>query len=334
MIVAGGFSETDELGKEREERIATLIQSHGARLFGPNCIGLHDASANFHPGRILYPNGPIGLVSQSGIIAHDLSRYCAQYDTGFSRVINLGNQADVDLNDGITSFIGHEPTRALIVYCEDLIDGRQFVRSAADVIGSGIPVILLTIGESTAASNSAKSHTGALVSDIAVVDAACSAAGIHRVHTIDEAFYLAHSFSVICHQPQGQRVGILSDGGGLATLAAETLSRAGLHIPEFSDQLKAKITSVSGQRTTTSNPVDLAGEADQDISIYAAVADTLLRSGKIDCLFFSGCLGYYANHIEAFAEQERQVARDMVQSAQSAGCPAFIHSLYPVSDTC
>ncbi|MEM7291935.1 MAG: acetate--CoA ligase family protein [Pseudomonadota bacterium] len=334
LITAGGFSETDKEGAAREQRIVEKLRAQGARMFGPNCIGLHDAAADFHAGRILYPNGSIGMVSQSGVITHDLSRYCAEHNSGFSRVINLGNQADVNLCDSIASFVGHEPTKALVVYSEDLIDGREFAAASADVVASGIPVILLTVGASEAAVDSARSHTGALVSDLAVVDSACVRAGVHRVDTVEEAFSLAQAFVVTAHLPRGDRVGILSDGGGPATLATELIANAGLSLPEFSPALRNRITQVSGARTATRNPVDLAGEADQDIAVYQKVANEMLSSGEIDALFFTGCLGYYANHVEAYAPIEREVANQIVTTAAQTAAPVIVHSLYPVSETC
>ena len=333
MIVAGGFAETDKKGEALQARIVSKIKAKGARLFGPNCIGLHDADACFHVGRILYPVGNIGLVSQSGVIAHDLSRYCVDHGLGFSRVINLGNQADVGLVESVYSFVGHSSTKALILYAEDLVEGRDFIQAAQAVVQSGIPVILLTIGESQAAIRSAASHTGALVSNIRVVDAACRLAGIHRVSTTDAAFNMAVCHDMFQIKPSGQRVGILSDGGGLATLAAETLGKTGFEVPNFSPKLQQRLRLVSGSRTITQNPVDLAGEADQNLKIYSDVCREILNSGEVDTVFFSGCLGYYDTKVESFAQVEHQVARDMAEASQNSKCALVVHTLYPISKT-
>ena len=333
LIAAGGFGETDAAGAELESRILSRIHDAGARLFGPNCIGLHDAASAFHAGRILYPCGPIGVVSQSGVVVHDLSRYCAADDTGFSRVINLGNQGDVNLCESVASFAGHAETKALIVYCEDLLDGREFMRSAAAVIDSGIPLILLTVGASEVAAASARSHTGALVSDMAVVDAACAMVGAQRVTTIQQAYHLAYAHATCARKPRGARIGLLSDGGGLATVSAEILSLQGLDLPRLSDPLRERLRAVSGARTITGNPVDLAGEADQDVSIYASTAHEILHSGEVDALFFSSCLGFYTYNADGMADSERETAHRLVKSVETSGIPAFMHTLYPASDT-
>lgn len=328
-IMTGGFGEVSLDGKATERRIAGAVKAKGGVLIGPNCVGYQDSAEKIYATRILYPEGPIGVVSQSGLVTHDLSRYALARKTGFSRALNLGNQADLELSEAVESFEKHRGTKALIVYCEDLRDGRAFLQAAARVRKSGIPIILLTVGASEAAARSALSHTGALVTPMDAMDAACKRAGILRVETAREAVDLADALCKLGTPAACRRIGIVTDGGGLGSLAAELLSLAGLEIPVLSAPLQHRLKEASGPRAGTSNPVDMAGEADYNLGAYAQVVANLLASEEVDAVLLSGYFGGYSAQDNDSARAETRAARDMVAVAKSTSKPLLVHSLYP-----
>ena len=328
-IMTGGFGEISSEGQEAEQRIAEAIRNHGGILLGPNCVGFQESSECIYATRILYPEGPIGIVSQSGLITHDLSRYALSQRTGFSRVLNLGNQADLELSEAVASFIDHEHTRALVVYCEDLGDGRAFLDTAARVRDSGIPVILLTVGASAAAARSALSHTGALVTPIDATDAGCENAGILRTETTQQAISLADAFTKLDVPEHCQKVGIVTDGGGLGSLSSELISLAGLEVPQLSMSLQKDLNAASGPRAGTSNPIDMAGEADYDIDAYARVVARLLDSEEVDAVLLSAYFGGYSGSDDDVGRAETEAAQYMVKAAQARKKPFVVHTLYP-----
>jgi len=329
-IMTGGFGESSAEGLAAQDRIVEAINSHGGVLLGPNCVGYQDSGSQLFATRILYPEGPIGVVSQSGLVTHDLSRYAKEFDTGFSRALNLGNQADFQLSDALESFIGHAPTRAVIVYCEDMRSGRAVLSNATRLRASGRPVILLTVGASQAAARSALSHTGALVTEMVVMDTACRDAGIIRVHSTKEAIAIADCIARLGFTSKGKRVGILTDGGGMGSLAAERLSLAGLDVVELSADLQRQLKDVIGPRAGTGNPIDMAGEADYDVLRYARAVETMLGSDELDAVVVSAFFGGYAygEQDTKTVQMEREAAMMMADACTRSGKPLIVHSVY------
>ena len=151
----------------------------------------------------------------------------AEYHLGYSRFVAIGNQADVDTPEVLRSFVGHAPTRAVVVYAEELRDGREFARAAHELVGSGTPVVLLAPGRSAASARVARTHTGSLTSDSVAVDAACRAAGVLRVDTQREALETLVAL-LGAPRPAGRRVAVVSDGGGTGAICADAARLAGL----------------------------------------------------------------------------------------------------------
>ncbi len=178
VAITAGLGELGGDGAERERAVVERVRAAGAVLVGPNCLGIFDAGSALRLVSNELPGGSIGLVSQSGNLALELGRLAADSGLGFSRFVSLGNQADVEVAELVGTLAAHRPTRLIALYCEDFRNGEAFVAAAAD---AGKPVLLLAGGSGRAGSLAARSHTGALASGDAAVDAACRAAGILRV---------------------------------------------------------------------------------------------------------------------------------------------------------
>jgi acyl-CoA synthetase (NDP forming) len=324
VAIAAGLGESSENGRARERAVVDRVREAGAVLLGPNCMGLYDGAAELDLATSDFEPGALGVVSQSGNLAIELSLLGKDAGLGISRFVSIGNQADLEASELVAALGEHEPTRLIAVYLEDFRDGRAFARAAAE---AGKPVVLLAGGQSAAGVRAAQSHTGALVSDSLAVDAACTAAGIVRVATVRElvdtaAVLLARS------QPRGPRLAIVSDGGGSGVVAADLASAAGLELPRLSDELSAQLAAVMPDTATTTNPVDFAGAGEQDLSSYERVPRLLLESGEVDALLLTGYLGGYSATSDELREPETEAARGLARAAAEAGRPAVVQTMY------
>jgi acyl-CoA synthetase (NDP forming) len=329
VVMSGGFSETGPEGAGIERGIVTLVKGADGLLLGPNCIGFQDSASGAYPTRVLYPEGRIGIVSQSGLVTHEMSQYARCLGLGYSRAINLGNQAVIELADAVACFEGHAQTDVLAIYCEGLRNGRRVLQAAERVRKSGIHVVLLTVGASEAAARSALSHTGAMVSGLDAVDAGCEAAGIFRAETAKETIALAACLASQGARVSEKRLGIVTDGGGLGSLSAEAASRAGLVVPELSPGLRNRLKSVSGPRIVSANPVDTAGEADMDMAMYARLVNVLLESDEVDGVLLTGHFGANARTDSDLGRAEVDAAVTMADTRDRTGQPFIVHSIYP-----
>ena len=324
VAIAAGLGETSEDGRRREQAVVERVRAAGAVLLGPNCMGLYDAAAELDLATSDFVPGGLGVVSQSGNLAIELSLLGKDAALGISRFVSIGNQADLEAAELVAALAEHEPTRLIAVYLEDFRDGRSFARAAAH---AGKPVVLLAGGQTAAGVRAARSHTGALVSDSVAVNAACSAAGILRVSTVRELVDVAQLL-LAPDPPQGRRLVIVSDGGGSAVVAADLTVTAGLELPQLSDSLAARLSAVMPNTATTTNPVDFAGAGEQDLESYERVPRLLLESGEVDALLLTGYLGGYSATSDELRAPETEAARGLARAAAETGRPAVVQTMY------
>jgi acetate---CoA ligase (ADP-forming) len=314
------------LERARERAVSDRVRAAGAMLLGPNCLGVFDRDAELDLAPwVDFPAGDIGLIAQSGNLSLELALLAERHGLGFSRFVSLGNQADLEAAELLECFADHDGTRLIALYVEDFRDGRALARAARDAIAAGKHIVLLAVGESEAGVRAARSHTGALVSDFAVVDVVCRAAGIVRVSTprelIDAAEALLHG-----RVPRGRRLVVVCDGGGHGVVAADVAERAGLRLPVLSERLAGDLEALLPTTAETQNPVDFSGGAEQDIESFARVGRLVVESGEADALLVTGYFGGY------HSAEERKVAAALAQVAAAADIPLVVHTLYPDSE--
>jgi acetate---CoA ligase (ADP-forming) len=324
VAITAGLGESSEDGRRRELAVVERVRTAGAVLLGPNCMGLYDGGAELDLATSDFVPGEVGIVSQSGNLAIEISLLMKDAGLGISRFVSIGNQADLEAAELVEALGAHEPTRLIALYLEDFRDGRAFARAAAE---AGKPVVLLAGGVSTAGVRAARSHTGALVSESVAVDAACRAAGIVRVSTPRELVDLAQLL-LAPDPPRGRRVVIVSDGGGSAVIAADLAAAAGLELPRLSASLSARLAELMPSTATTSNPVDFAGAGEQDLRSYARVPRLLLESGEVDALLLTGYLGGYSATADELRMPETEAAQGLARAAAEAGRPAVVQTMY------
>src|SRR3954470_25006403 len=325
--ITAGLGEGGGEALARERALVERVRSAGAMLLGPHCLGVFDASSDLGLASNEFPPGPIGLISQSGNLALELGLLARPYGLGFSRFASIGNQADLGLAEMVASYAAHEPTRLIAVYAEDFRDGRAFVDAAA---AADKPVVLLTVGRSDASVRAAASHTGALVSDLAVVEAACRAAGANLVSTPGEMIDMAQA--LLGGRPMaGPRIAVLGDGGGHGAIACDTAAALGLELPVLSGETADRLAAMLPPTASTRNPVDIAGGGEQDFFSYSRVARGILESEEVDGLLMTGFFGGYSTYSDEFNERETDVAREIVRAVADTGRPVVAQSMYPAT---
>ena len=321
VIISAGPGEGDAALAER-------VRAAGAVLLGPNCLGVLDAGRRLELVPNPLPAGAIGLISQSGNLALELGLLAAPEGLGFSRFASLGNQADLDATDLVTEFAAHDATELIAVYVEDFRDGRAFARAAAAAVRAGKPVVALAIDRAGAGARAVQSHTGALASDAAAIDAAFAAAGVQRVRTPRE---LVDAAQALLRGPaaRGRRVAVLGDGGGHGSIAAAVAAQAGLEVPELSEAVAEPLRAALPAAAGVSNPIDLAGGAEQDVHAFDRIALQLLSCGEVDGLFITGYFGGYAEYSPETAAEELRTAELIGGAARRTGRPIVTHTMYP-----
>ncbi|MGH3116096.1 MAG: acetate--CoA ligase family protein [Gaiellales bacterium] len=323
--ITAGLGETDAEGRAREDAAVARVRAAGAVLLGPNCLGVIDAGTGLELSTNEMPAGTVGLVSQSGNVAIELALLAQEAGIGFSRFASVGNQADLNVADLSRDFTAHEPTTLIALYCEDFKDGRAFATAAQAAVEAGKAVVLLTVGASEAGARAARSHTGALVSELAAVEAASRAAGIHLVGTPKELIDLAQAL-VAGRLPGGRRVAVVSDGGGHSALAADLAVAHKLELPSPSRELANELGRVLPSPAAPANPVDLVD--DQDLASFARVTRLLLGCGEVDAVLLTGYFGGYREYSPELAEREVEVAHELAAAAGESERPLIVHTMY------
>ncbi|WP_427017042.1 acetate--CoA ligase family protein [Pseudarthrobacter sp. P1] len=324
--ISAGLGEAGAAGLALQERITAKVRAAGARLLGPNCLGVLDHSSGLRLASNEFPVGTIGVISQSGNLALELATLLVDHGLGVSRFASLGNQADLEAADLIDAYVDHEGTAAIAVYCEDFRDGRRFARAAQRAAEAGKPVVLLTVGATDASVRNAKSHTGAMVSSGVVVEAACRAAGIEQVSSPAQMAHLLQAL-VRSTVPRGSRTAVFADGGGQASVASDSAAAQGLDVVEFGPMLQAAVAAELPPTAAVSNPVDVAGGGEQDIMCFPRVLAHLSASADVDATLMSGYFGGYGSYGPELAEREVAAAREMAATTAASGGTVIVQTM-------
>jgi acetyltransferase len=261
---------------------AEAARTQGLRLLGPNCLGLLVPAANLNASfaATMALRGDLALLSQSGAIATALVDWAAQRGVGFSAAVSLGDQIDVDFGDLLDFFALHGGTRAILLYIESIKNPRKFL-SAARAAARIKPVLVIKSGRFAQGAKAAQTHTGALAGVDAVYDAAFRRAGLLRVFDLEELFAAVETLGRL--RPfSGNRVAILTNGGGIGVLTVDELTQAGGRLADLSAQTVQRLDAVLPPIWSRANPVDIAGDADS--ARYAAVLKELLADPANDAI--------------------------------------------------
>ncbi|MGN6115904.1 MAG: bifunctional acetate--CoA ligase family protein/GNAT family N-acetyltransferase [Nitrobacter sp.] len=279
VIVSAGLGHGKGSMAEAAEHAA---KKYGMRLIGPNCLGmmLPDANLNASFSAHMPSAGNLALISQSGAIAAGMVDWAAQRAVGFSGIVSIGDQLDVDIADLLDYFALDGKTQAILLYIEAVKDARKFM-SAARAAARIKPVVVVKSGRMAQGAKAAATHTGALAGSDAVYDAAFQRAGMLRVSDLRELFDCAETLGRL-KSPPGKRLAILTNGGGIGVLAVDRLAELSGVPAEMTPDLRAKLDAVLPPTWSGSNPVDIVGDADP--ARYAAALEILLGDPGSDAV--------------------------------------------------
>ncbi|MGC9521746.1 MAG: acetate--CoA ligase family protein, partial [Anaerolineae bacterium] len=311
IVITGGFREAGPEGVALERQLATIAQAYEMRLIGPNCVGVMDAHYPLDTTFIaaMPRAGHIGFVSHSGAICGGTVDWAREVGVGYSRIISLGNELDVDIADGIRMLQNDPNTRVINIYAEGLPDGRRFVETASEVYRQK-PIVALKAGLTTAGIRAVASHTGALAGDEQAYRAACHRAGALVVNSLQEQNDLAIALASQ-PLPEGNRVAILTNAGGPAALAADELDHYGLVMANLNEATREKLLRVTPRGAQLGNPVDMLGGP--EAGMYQAAGEIILSDPNVDMLM--------AIFVPQAITPVDDVARNVIAAAASAAKP-------------
>lgn len=259
VIISAGFAEADADGAKLEAELVATAREAGIHFVGPNCNGHADMYSRVislgFASRI--PAGPMALLSQSGTLGASIIQIAASRGIGLSKVVSTGNEADLHLEDYLAYLAQDDHTRVIAAYIEGLREARRFYELTREITKKK-PVVVMKSGTTGASARAARSHTGALAGSDAVYTAAFKQAGIIRAEDEEE---LCDVVLALCHLPlpRGNRVAILTMGGGFGVVTAEVCEKEGLEIASLEPQTLKRMSAILPSRWSPGNPVDLVG---------------------------------------------------------------------------
>jgi len=283
IVASGGFREVGAQGARLEAACLDVARRYGMRLMGPNCIGLMDThlplDTTFLPPPAP-PTGEIAFISHSGAICAAIVDWSRGQGFGFSRLVSLGNQADVTETDVLAPVAADDHTRVLALYLEGVSDGRRFMQMAQQVTRQKA-VLALKVGRTGGGKKAAASHTGALAGEEVAYDAAFRRAGIQRAQTAQEMFDWARALAW-CPLPSGNNVAVLTNAGGPGVMAADAVEANGLVLTSLAESTEERLCEILSAAASVNNPVDMLATASPQQ--YASSLRLLLNDGNVDAV--------------------------------------------------
>jgi acetyl coenzyme A synthetase (ADP forming)-like protein len=302
-VVSAGFAEIGAEGRERQERLLALVRAHGARLIGPNCLGIASTAVHMNAtfaGR-RFPPGRAAFSSQSGALGIALLEQAEARGVGVSSFVSIGNKADVSSNDLLEYWEDDPDTDLVLLYLESFGNPAKFARIASRVARSK-PVLAMRSGTSRAGAKAAGSHTAALAGSDAAVEALFRQAGVLRASTLEE---LIDAAVLLQTQPlpQGNRVAVVTNAGGLGILCADAAEAAGLALPDLAPETRAALGAILPTEASSANPVDLLGSATGET--YERALPLVLADPGVDAVIALFVLTVVSSTAEVAAALER-----------------------------
>jgi acetyltransferase len=261
VIISAGFSEMGKEGKALEQSILKFAQQYKLRLIGPNCLGIMrphlQLNATFDSNFVL--PGNIALISQSGAICAAILDWAAGKQVGFSATVSLGNAADLDFDELLDFFVQDAKTESILLYIEGIHHPQKFMASLRMATNKK-PIIVIKGGRYDQGMRAAHSHTGALVGGDDVFDAALRQNGAIRVMTIKQLFSATAILSCN-YRTKGNRLIIITNGGGAGVMAADRASELHIDLPKLSEETLHELNNILPKEWSHQNPVDILGDA-------------------------------------------------------------------------
>lgn len=284
VIISSGFKETGEAGARLESEIIAIAKKYGLALLGPNCLGFLQPALGLNASfsRVLPQPGSIAFFSQSGALATALLDL-SQEILGFASFVSTGNKAVLD-EKSFLDFFAHQKDAAFIgFYTEGISGSTEFIRLGRELLESVPPklAIALKSGQTPAGTRASSSHTGALAGSAQAYGALFRQARITQAHSLEELFNFLQVFSQN-PLPQGKRLAILTNAGGLGVLATDAASLSGLELANLSEKTLKTLAEFLPPAASVKNPIDILGDADGER--YARSLEAVADDKNVDML--------------------------------------------------
>jgi acetyl coenzyme A synthetase (ADP forming)-like protein len=279
-IISGGFREVGPEGIALEERCLAIAKQYGMRLVGPNCVGTMDLHSGLNTTFIygIPDQGHIGFLSQSGAICGGIVDIVRSKQIGFSNFVSLGNMADVTETDMIEYLSTDPNTRVITLYIEGIQNGKRFLE-VAQKVSLEKPILILKAGKTQAGARAVSSHTGSIAGSHSAYQAAFNQSGVIEVDTVADLFDIALAFVM---QPiaQGNRTAIVTNSGGPAALASDSINANGLQLANLKEDTRQLLRGKLNPSAQVNNPVDMLGGAEP--SDYKMALDLIVNDPQVD----------------------------------------------------
>lgn len=284
ILITAGFKETGKAGEEVETRIVQKIKKAGARMVGPNCMGvintLDEIKLNATFVAEKPETGATGFLSQSGGLGAAVLNSLRESDIKFAHFVSAGNKGDLNENDILRFWQEDDKIKTITFYLESFVNGEEFVLpfTKGEITK---PAIVLKAGKSQIGMKAASSHTGALSSKDKVVDALLNQFGIVRAETLNELFNTAKGFENF-PIPKGNKIAVVTNAGGPAILCVDSLEKQNLTLSCFSDETKKKLREIVHPEGSVENPVDLLPGGNKDS--FKSVIEIVCADENVDAV--------------------------------------------------
>ena len=286
VVITAGFSEIGPEGRELEKEVVRIAKKGNIRIVGPNCMGLFVAKSKFDAAftTIAPKPGNIAFISQSGAFAGTMMYWATMRGIGFSAAISVGNQADLELSDYLMYLADDDTTKVTIAYIEGVKDGRKFMR-ALEYYTSKKPLVVMKLGRTSSGAKAASSHTAAMTGRDELYDVVFKKYGVIRVYEFDDMFNIARAFANL-PLPKGDRVGVVSAGGGWCVEASDALESLGLKLPPLPEHVIRKMDEILPPFWNRRNPMDLVATIDPEP--FKTATELLMKEDHFDILMLLG----------------------------------------------
>ncbi len=286
IVISGGFAETGKEGEKLQKKLQEEAKKYGMRVIGPNGLGVFSTPDHFNsfflsPEEIILPPpGPVAVISQSGAFLSLILRQLAGMNIGVHRAVNFGNRVDVGESELLEVFAKDPAVSVIALYLEGFQDGARFVEIAQNVTQDK-PIVIWKGGHADRASKAAKAHSSSLAGSYPVFQAACDKAGLIEVQGFEEFRWALQTLSGQ-PVPKGEKVLIVSNGGGMGVYLTDLCEREGLRVPQPSEPAQSFLRTKLPHYYSLENPIDLTGSGTNAECVETV--EYLMKSGEFDCL--------------------------------------------------
>ena len=337
VIITAGFSETGPEGHALEQELVARCRDHGIRVLGSNCMGIYVKRSQLNALGMVFPlpAGPIGLVSQSGNLGMYFYAQAHLDGLGFTTFLSVGNTVDVTFPECMQYLANDPDTRVIAGYVEAIQE--QTLREVTHSMyaqGCYKPVVILLSGATEVGVRASLAHTGTISTVRPDDDTGLLGSGAVRVVRSDELFPVAQALATQPPTPNGgRRIAIIGDGGGSVVTTGDAAIRAGLEVPILSAETRQALSKLMPARATSTNPVDVAGAADEDPLAFAWLTEVCLKDPQVDGVIITGLFGGYRWLLsEDFGPREEAAAHELGKLARQYQKPVLVQTIYARHD--